>query len=471
MGGHFVSSLQRDLKGAKRMFLIDRRTRREGKHSLRQQSTTLTRKLIVVGAALAVLGAASGTALATSGKRQAAPTIVVWSDSARVPGFRLYQKTHPNVKLKIVTWDGDGNGPQTLQTKLNLFNRTGKGWPDVVFSQNPQDSSFIASPPYNFAAPLDKLLPASTIKGMPPGVIATCYVDGKLVCLQNDIAQNVLWYNAALMKKFGYSVPTTWEQYRALGLRVAREHPGYTIGALGSNTTQTYLWASRCPQHEPTADGKIIVNLKSPLCTRAVKMLDDLLAVKAVTPLSEYSPGYTKQYAAPNKILMLPGASWMGEFMFHQAWHSPAGQIAAAPPLRWAGESKPWTGQLGGGIYMVSRHAADQKAAADVVNWMVTSPTYQLTAGTYPAFQPLGRKWLAKHEGRYYASPLGPAFRLAAASVWPKFGYLKFSESSIWTSVVVPVISKGGTIASVIDKYGNAIEQQAKINGYQVTHG
>jgi ABC-type glycerol-3-phosphate transport system substrate-binding protein len=411
---------------------------------------------------------ASGVSRPTSGSAGKAEPITVWSDSIRLPAFKMYQKAHPNVDMKIVTWDGDGNGPATLQTKLNLFNRTGKGWPDVVFSQNPQDISFIASKPYDFAAPLDGLLPASTVSGYPQRVMSSCRVNGKIYCVQNDVAQNVLWYNAALMKQFGYAVPKTWEEYKQIGLRVAKEHPGYIIGALGSNTTQTYLWASRCPMHEPVAGGKLLINLKSPRCTRAVKMLDELLAAKAVTPLSEYAPGFTKKYAVPNKILMMVGASWFGQFMFHDTFKTPTGQTAAAAPLRWAGESTPWTGMIGGGIYMVSRHAADQKAAADIVNWIVTNPKYQDTAPTYPAYGPAAKSWLKKHEDGYFATKLGPPFKAAADAVYPGYGYVKFYESGIWSSAVVPAISKGETIASAIGDFENQLVQQAKINGYDV---
>ena len=33
---------------------------------------------------------------------------------------RLTQKAHPNVHMKIVTFDGDANGATTLQTKIQL---------------------------------------------------------------------------------------------------------------------------------------------------------------------------------------------------------------------------------------------------------------------------------------------------------------------------------------------------------------
>ena len=44
------------------------------------------------------------------------------------------REAHPNVKLNIVTYDGDANGSSYLQTKMRLFNRAGTGWPDVVFA-------------------------------------------------------------------------------------------------------------------------------------------------------------------------------------------------------------------------------------------------------------------------------------------------------------------------------------------------
>ena len=101
-------------------------------------------------------------------------------------------------------------------------------------------------------------------------------------------------------------------------------------------------------------------------------------------------------------------------------------------------------------------------------NWIVTSPTYQDTAPTYPAFGPAAKSWLKKHEGSYYASPLGPAFKAAANTVYPAYGYVKFYESGIWSSAVVPAITKGETIASVMGNFDNQLVQQAKINGYQV---
>ena len=53
--------------------------------------------------------------------------------------------TH-SVKLNIVTYDGDANGADTLQTKVDRFYRTGSGWPDVVFSAENNEVSWAQRP-------------------------------------------------------------------------------------------------------------------------------------------------------------------------------------------------------------------------------------------------------------------------------------------------------------------------------------
>jgi multiple sugar transport system substrate-binding protein len=200
-----------------------------------------------------------------------------------------------------------------------------------------------------------------------------------------------------------------------------------------------------------------------------VGLLDTLLKAKAVTPLSELGADFSKKYGTTNKVLMLFGASWYGEYVFHQAFHAAAHTIAAAAPPRWQGDSRAWTGQIGGGIYLLSRHAADPKAAADVINWVSTSPVYQSTAPTYPAYGPAATKWLAKQsKAHYFAQPIGPPFQAGARDVWPGYGYAKIYDLAIWSSSVVPAINGGKSLSSAWNSFGTQLAQQAKINGYQV---
>ena len=91
---------------------------------------------LIVAAVLAVVTASAGGART---KRGVSGSITVWVDAVRLPAAKAYVKAHPKVKVKIVTFDGDGNGATTLQAKIQLWNRTGNGWPDVIFSEQAND--------------------------------------------------------------------------------------------------------------------------------------------------------------------------------------------------------------------------------------------------------------------------------------------------------------------------------------------
>jgi ABC-type glycerol-3-phosphate transport system substrate-binding protein len=116
--------------------------------------------LVVAVAATALAASAAGGARtkAVSG------SLTVWVDSVRLPAAKLYAKTHPQVKVHIVTFDGDSNGATTLQAKIQLWNRTGHGWPDVIFSEQVNDPVWMASKPFDYAADLgNNTFPKSTL--------------------------------------------------------------------------------------------------------------------------------------------------------------------------------------------------------------------------------------------------------------------------------------------------------------------
>ena len=393
--------------------------------------------------------------------------ITVWVDSTRLPGVQAYQRSHPNVKLNIVTYNGDANGSNYLQTKIELYNRTGSGWPDVVFSEEYNDATWSTQSGVDWVAPLNQgLVPQSTLNGFAPNALAPCTAGGNVYCLRNDIGQNVVWYNATLMQSFGYQVPTTWEQYEALGAEVAKQHPGYVIGSVGDPwTPEVYFWASQCPANQISGN-TVSVDTAGSDCTRMASLLDAGVADKSITTVSAFADDYVKQYAS--KTLMLIGPSWYGQYVFNSALHVPAGQVAAAAPLTWAGQTTPTTGDVGGGIWMVSKHSKNLAAASALVQYMSTSNTYQLTAPTYPAYQPAAKAWLAAQaQQHYFATDVTPAFTQAAGEIWSGWGAGRYSQENIWAASMVPQITSGHTITSLLGTWQTAIENQARSFGYQ----
>jgi multiple sugar transport system substrate-binding protein len=436
--------------------------------------------LLAVGGALALAAvAACGTSTGTGGTasgtqdgfKQAAQTggaLTVWVDSTRLAAAKLYQKQNPGVKLNIVTYDGDANGSNYLQTKVSLFNRTGKGWPDVVFSSQNNETSWAVQA--GFTAPLNKgLIPQSTLDGWATGANNPCTVNGTIYCLRNDLSQTVLWYNAKLMQQWGYQVPTTWEQYQALGEKLATEHPGYLVGDAGDTfAPEIYLWAGKCGANQITGPKAVTVNTTSPACTKMATLLDTLIKNKTISLSSVFSSDFDKN--EPSKILMLPGPAWYGGALFQGTFKTPAGTIGVAPMPQWAGDSNPSVGNVGGGTWLLSAHSANLKAATAFLTWVTTSDDYQgKLAPGYPAYTAAAKSWLAgQSSSGYYVGDMAGTLQAAANQVWSGWGYGQFSQEAIWAATVTPGLNAGKTIVSLLPAWQAAIENYARSDGYQV---
>jgi multiple sugar transport system substrate-binding protein len=381
---------------------------------------------------------------------------------------KAYQKTHPNVKLNIVTYNGDANGSNYLQTKIELYNKAGSGWPDVVFSEEYNDAAWSTQGNIDWLAPVNHgLVPQSTLDNFAPNALAPCTVNGNVYCLRNDIGQNVLWYNAKLMEQFGYQVPTTWEQYEALGAKVAKQHPGYVTGSVGDPwTPEVYFWAAQCPANSVSGND-VRIDTSNANCKKMASVLDAGIANKSITTQSAFASSFLKQYS--KKTLMLVGPSWYGQYVFHAALKVPAGEVAAGAPLTFAGQSTPTTGDVGGGIWMVSKHSKNLKAAAALTEYMSTSNAYQLTAATYPAYKPAATAWLAAQaKQNYFASDVSKVFTQAANEIWSGWGTTRYSQENIWAASGVPELTEGKTITSLLGTWQTAIENQARTFDYQV---
>src|SRR4051794_39884669 len=197
--------------------------------SRRLRRTILT---LLVVAGLAVTAGACSSSSATSSAPAASASgkvggsLTVWVDSVRLPAAQAYAKAHPNVHVKIVTFDGDANGATTLQAKIQLWNRSGNGWPDVLFSEQVNDPVWMSQKPFEFTAPIKGLIPDKLLSQWPAPSTAQCTINGTQYCVQDNLAQTVLWVNKKLMDKFGYKTPTTWQEWATIGADLAKKHPG-----------------------------------------------------------------------------------------------------------------------------------------------------------------------------------------------------------------------------------------------------
>ena len=384
----------------------------------------------------------------------------MWVDAARLPMVKAYAKAHPGIKLDVVTFDGGANGSGSIESKVALFNRVGHGWPDIVFSTEQNDVQTLGAAPFNFPATLNKgLVPTSVIKNYAAGALAPCYMGGKLECLRNDLAFDVLWVNVPLMKQFGYTIPTTWQQWQAIGESVATSHPGYIIGTLGNSYDDAvYLQAAQCHMNDLVNQYTVLDNPADPNCVKMANLLNPLLKDGSVPAVNVFSATFPKTYAG--KVLMMVGPAWYGGAIFDSTsgLNSAKGTIEAVAPLTWAGNKTTTTGDVGGGLWIMSSHSANPQAVAQVLVGLATSTVSQNLSQGYPGYVPAAGPWIAKQDASgYYVKPLAPVFAKAATEIWTGWSQTRWDVFGLWAANVTPNLVAGSTVTSQLPVMGSVI--------------
>jgi ABC-type glycerol-3-phosphate transport system substrate-binding protein len=423
-------------------------------------------------AALALTAGCSSSAGSATKSDPKAP-LSVWVDADRAPQAQAYAKAHPEVTIQISTIDpAQGNNT----SKIALAEKAGSGIPDVIFLGSPDEISTLSANPINFPLALNDLVPKNILSGFPEGTLSRCTYGGKIYCLGNDQGQTVLWYNKQLFDQWGYKVPTTFDEFKALGIRLAQEHPGYNLGTVnGRYGSDAFFGSSGCPIIDATSVTTVKIDTSSPNCTRVGDVIGPLIANGSLSTLDLFDKNYTAQVAA-GKVIAMVGASWTADFAFKPMTTNSgtdfvaAGKYAAAPMPTWSGETKNWSGAVGGGIWIVSNKAKNQEAAVAFAIAMTTDPAIAKTQTTYPAYGPSADIWIAqKATDPWYALPPGAVLKAAAANVNPADGYVRY-QTQLLDSFNATVIKNGATdMAGALKAWGDQAVQAAQASGYTVS--
>ena len=424
--------------------------------------------------AMAAMGSLAFAASKPSPEVNADHPLEIWVDPPRIPAVKAFEKAYPDIPIHVNTLNSSASNTG-LQAKFNLMNRVGGGWPDAIFWPNNSAIAWAAGPDsqINYAADLTKLLPSKVINGYSAATISPCVIDGKWYCLRNDVAPTVLWYNVKLFDTWGYTPPTTWPEYEALGLKIAKDHPGYYVGLAGDiYTPDRYLWPSGCPTNQVSSGNNVTINVQAESCTRVRDMMDKLLSAGVLSPDGIFSSAAGSTVGP--KLAMTPGAAWYGNYLFRDTFKIPAGEMTAAPPLQWPGVAA-GTGDEGGGLWSMSRYVTGQRQqdALKFMEFMATSPAWQVDLSTgLPAYGPDQQPWIDKQcAANYFAKcdQLGQALIAAANEIRTNHQYLLYSSGQVWTETVAPGLTAGKSLASLWPAFQSSLVNHAKVVGYKVT--
>lgn len=243
------------------------------------------------GRGLATAFTAAGFVTLISGQAALAdkPSITVWVNSNRQIPAQAYKDAHPEMNIAIDIVDGS-QGVNT--SKIALAEKANSGIPDVVFLGSPDELSTLAANPINYPARLNQLAPKNILDGFGT-TLQRCTFEGKIYCLGNDTGQTVLWYNKPQFVAWGYSVPKTFDEFKTLGDKLAKEHPGYNLGAInGRYGVDAFFGSSGCPIIDPSSPTDVRINTADPKCTRVGAVIGPMMANGSLSTLDLFDKNF-----------------------------------------------------------------------------------------------------------------------------------------------------------------------------------
>jgi len=407
------------------------------------------------------------SAVATSSAFADDVKLTVWSDTARVEVFERYDALDNGVSLDIVTV-----AVPDVVSKLQLALQAGSEVPDVVWLSGTDMASQLSTRNTNFMMDLSDQVSQDVLDEFLPAANDPCRVNGKLLCLRNDLAHMVLWYNKETVASLGVDVPNTWQEFGAVGAKLSAMGEGYVLGSAAQPALlNIHLNSMGCSVGVPVAGKKDVmkVDLSSDECLEGVAILDGMIADGSLSSFGPWDPEFTEA-AKAGKLPMFVGPSWYGEYVLRTTYEVPEGQLTAAVPPKMEGADAPVTWSWGGGAYGAFKDTPHAKEAVDLVVWATADTDNQSKAVTMPAHAASVDLWAAglKDSGYYADDAWLAAMNEAAAYNRPGYGSSRIDATAATSKVVIPALADGKTLAETLPALADELKNLAQLNGYTV---
>ncbi len=413
-----------------------------------------------IAAAFALSVVAPGAVLA-----QDKPQVLVWTDAVRQPGFEEYRDSVADEVDVTVEIQDIGQ----VVGKIQLANQVGSGWPDVIFL-DPSDVATLVSPQVDYALGFTADNVGQEFLDDFGQANVWCEIEGEVLCIKNDLAQTVLWYDTVIFEELGLTVPTTMKEFQETALSL--EGTGFIAGAIGEqNFYASYLWPSGCPLGHPLSASELRINSQDPKCTRVAELVQPMVDAGVLDTRSAFDAGFIAD-AQQGIVAMSLGPSWWGDFVIRpeESWAVPEGRIATAPMPIWEGEDVAWSGEFGGGVFMVSNKSEFPQAALDTAKWMVSDPEHVAGEPTFPAYGPANVIWTDRMaEEPYYVGNPAEAMSAQSQFVNPVVAPERIGVYNELGSGLSLAITTGTPIQEALDSFAQHLKNLAPQFGYTVS--
>jgi multiple sugar transport system substrate-binding protein len=190
-----------------------------------------------------------------------------------------------------------------------------------------------------------------------------------------DSGPTVLFYDSKIFRKYGLTVPRTWDGFLADAAKLHKAAPQLYMSwfdFLGGTWFLALAWAAGAHPFRRTGSNSWSINLTSPQMLRVAHLWDKMIRLGYVQPMGTWTADWIKNIAS-GRYASFVGAAWSPSYELAPYVKPGSGWRAAALP-QWSSQTF-GAGNWGGSTYAVTTQSKHPDAALLFAAWVNTSRT------------------------------------------------------------------------------------------------
>ncbi|MFG2549570.1 ABC transporter substrate-binding protein [Streptomyces sp. NPDC048581] len=347
-----------------------------------------TKRVRLVASTIAV--ALGATALAACGSEDA-------SDDASGPASLTYWTWTPGMDKVVDLWNkGQGKKDQitvtvkkqasgdTLTTKILTAHKAGKA-PDLVQAEYQALPTLVSN---DAVADIASEVGDAKSKFADGVWQQTTLGTDAVYAVPQDIGPMMFYYREDLFKKYGLTVPTTWEQFAETARALKKKSPGTDLTTFSANDSGLFAGLAQQAGAKwwTTSGENWQVGINDAASQKVAGFWGDLVKEGAIDNQPMYTPAWNKALNTGKQIAWV-SAVWAPGTLTTAAPDT-KGKWAMAPLPQWS-QSENVTGSWGGSSTAVTTDSKHKAAAAKFAAWLNTDRdalnALAKESGIYPA--------------------------------------------------------------------------------------
>jgi multiple sugar transport system substrate-binding protein len=427
-----------------------------------------------VALATGVAACSGSTSTANNASAGQHITLTYWSWDTFAPTLaKMYEKTHPNVTIKVV------NAGQGLAeyTKLRTAALAHTGVPDIIDMEFPEMRTFETT---NSLLDLSKYGANSVASKFIPWVWGQVSSNGRVYGVPLATGQMGLLYRKDLLAKYGIAVPTTYAQFATAAAKLHAADPNAYLTDIAPNDYNAFMgliWQAGARPFQQTGETSWDINLTSPPIQKVADYWAHLIANGSVAADPDYTTDWYHGMSSGKYASWLV-AAW-GPYFLTSVAASTSGRWRAAALPQWTAGANV-SGNEGGGAtvgYAGTKYPAavtsfleytalNPAAATYLAQKQFRFPTTNAEASN-PAF-------LSEKVPFYGGQQVNSVFAQIAKGVDKSFAWAPFNDyvaSAFSDTVSKAFASKRTNLLPALQAWQNEVVSYAKKQGFTVSSG